>query len=65
MWWIIIGVIVFLVVLGNSGATTRRGNPVYCAKCRSRNLKILSEDDAQITYKCLRCGDVGTYGLRR
>lgn len=65
MWWIIIGVIVCLAIWGSSGATTRRGNPVYCAKCRSRDLEILSEDDNQITYKCRKCGDAGTYRLVR
>ena len=66
MWWIIIiGVIVLLAILGSGGATTRRGNPVYCNRCRSRDLEIISEDDNHITYKCRKCGDVGTYGLIR
>ena len=66
MWfWIILGVLVVLGIIGGSGAKTRRGNPVYCAKCNSRDLEIISEDDHQISYRCRKCGHVGAYILKR
>lgn len=64
-WWIIIGVIVLFAILGDGGATTRRGNPVYCGRCRSRDLEIISEDDNHIAYKCRKCGYIGAKGLLR
>ena len=66
MWiWIIIGVLVLLGIIGGSGAKTRRGNPVYCSKCNSRDLEIISEDDHQISYRCRKGGKVGAYLLQR
>lgn len=64
-WWILGGLVLLGILCGNSGATTRRGNPVYCATCKSRNLKIVEETNDLLVYKCRDCGQTGSYILKR
>lgn len=64
-WWILGGLVLLGILCGNSGATTRRGNPVYCATCKSRNLKIVEETNDLLVYKCRDCGQAGSYILKR
>lgn len=69
-FWTALPCFIFMIVCAglicrDEPATTRRGNPVYCGKCNSRDLEIISEDDNHIAYKCRKCGYIGAKGLLR